>query len=164
MGRPGRPAGTAAAGGTVKGMSPAVRHFCLLRAGLAKRAWQNGSARPSACQKKSRLSSPQRRKKLKSFSAGACTWQKIHLRLRSVGIVRLQRTIPARSRLQTSVGNPRRGFSTVCGPGRMVLPGPKLILRWLGLSSVGGRNGASEAVSSARQAAPPSALAGGFSG
>jgi hypothetical protein len=36
--------------------------------------------RPSACKKASQSSPPQRRKKSESFSAGACTWQKIHLR------------------------------------------------------------------------------------
>ena len=48
--------------------------------------------------------------KIKSFSVGACTWQKILLRLRSVEFVCRRRTNCARSRLQKLVGKARKGF------------------------------------------------------
>ena len=44
-------------------------------------------------------SRPQAANKIESFSAGACTWQKIPLRLQSVRVSRLRRPRSARSRL-----------------------------------------------------------------
>ena len=60
-----------------------------------------------------RVCRPWRQRKSKKFSAGACTWRKIHLRLQVWNLSPMGGTNSARSRLPKFVGKARRSFPTV---------------------------------------------------